>query len=271
MSKIAIIIPAYNAEKTIEKTVRNVLGQTIRDIEVWVTDDGSTDGTGAILDRLSNEDSRVHIIHQPNCGAYQARLNALKRINTPYFGFVDADDTIAPDMYEKMLAAIERERLDAVQCRLADDDCDGSLTVLSGRELDKYKFGYLVNPKVSCFIWDKLYRNQYDFEVFEETDKITSFDDMVFNLQFFRKIERFGLLDEGLYKYNYTEGSAVHSYGPRQKHDFKWMINNHYRLTQQLFPNAEYSRLMLWLGHWHWYFINLVSSIICRIRYWFKR
>ena len=275
MNKISVIIPAYNAVKTVEKTIRSVLSSTIQ-VDVFVVDDGSMDGTGDLLDMMVNEfvpvnGSRLVVMHQPNGGAYQARLNALKQIKTPYFGFVDADDTIAPDMYERMLAAIEQERLDAVQCCLIGDDSDGSLTVLSGRELDKYKFGYLVNPKVSCFIWDKLYRNQYDFGTFELTDKVTNFDDMIFNLQFFRKIERFGLLKEGLYRYNYTEGSAVHSYGSRQKHDFRWMIDNHYRLTRELFANGEYSKLMLWIGHWQWYFINLRSSIICRIKYWFKR
>lgn len=270
MNKISVIIPAYNALKTVERTVSSVLASTIP-LDVWVVDDGSKDGTGELLDNMNKarelaNGSRLNIIHQPNCGAYQARLNALKRITTPYFGFVDADDTVDPTMFEMMLAAIEQEQLDAVQCRLVGDDCDGSLTVLSGKGLDKYKFGYLVNPKVSCYIWDKLYKNQYDFEAFELTDKVTNFDDMIFNLQFFRKVNRFGLLDEGLYKYSQTEGSAVHTYGPRQKHDFKWMVNNHYRLTRALFSDGEYGRILLWLGHLHWYAINLRNAIICRAR-----
>ena len=143
--------------------------------------------------------------------------------------------------------------------------------VVYGRELTRYKFGYLVNPRVSCFIWDKLYRNQYDFDSFEETDKVTNFDDMIFNLQFFRKIYRLGFLDEKLYKYSQTEGSAVHSFGLRQKHDFKWMVDNHYRLTRELFSNGEYGRCSLWLGHLHWYAINLRSSIVSRVRSWIRR
>ena len=275
MTKVSVIIPAYNAAKTVERTVLSVLSSTIP-VDVFVVDDGSMDGTGDLLDKMENEfvpvnGSRFVVMHQPNCGAYQARLNALKRIDTPYFGFVDADDTVDPAMFERLLAAIEQAQLDAVQCRLVGDDCDGRLTVLSGKELDKYKFGYLVNPKVSCFIWDKLYRNQYDFEAFELTDKVTNFDDMIFNLQFFRKINRFGLLNEGLYKYSQTEGSAVHTYGPRQKHDFKWMVNNHYRLTRELFSDGEYGRIRLWLGHLHWYAINLRSSIISQVRSWVRR
>lgn len=231
LNKISVVIPAYNAERTIERTVRNVLGQTLRDIEVWVTDDGSTDRTGAILDGLSNDDSRVHVIHQQNCGAYQARLNALKQIKAPYFGFVDADDTIEPEMYEKMLAVMERENLDAVQCGYSTSEevrvCGNEgLRVVSGDELMKYKFNYLVNPRVSCFIWDKLYRNQYDFEAFEPTDKVTNFDDMIFNLQFFLPVKRMGFVCEPLYHYAETAGSAVHSFSDKKVKDFReaWRI-----------------------------------------------
>ena len=279
MADVSVIIPAYNAAKTVERTIRSVLASTIP-VEVFVVDDGSTDGTGELLDRMERElapanGSRLVVMHQPNCGAYQARLNALKKIATPYFGFVDADDTVNQKMYEKMLAAMEKENLDAVQCgykingrveRVERVDGEGSLTTLEGNALTKYKFGYLVNPKVSCFIWDKLYRNQYDFDSFEETDRVTNFDDMIFNLQFFKKINRLGFLDERLYMYSQTEGSAVHSFGPRQKHDFKWMVDNHYRLTRELFPDGEYGRCSLWLGHLHWYAINLRSSLVSRVR-----
>lgn len=288
VADVSVIIPAYNAAKTVERTIRSVLASTIP-VDVFVVDDGSTDGTGELLDRMEKElalsnGSRLVVMHQPNCGAYQARLNALKKIETPYFGFVDADDAVDPKMYEKMLAAMERENLDAVQCGYDVSDgvmgCgsegvrenrDEEVKVLFGKALTKYKFGYLVNPKVSCFIWDKLYRNQYDFDSFEETDKVTNFDDMIFNLQFFKKINRFGFLEEKLYKYSQTEGSAVHSFGPRQKHDFKWMVDNHYRLTRELFPGGEYGRCSLLLGHLHWYVINLRSSIISRVRGWIRR
>ena len=275
MCKISIVIPAYNAVNTVERTVRSVMASTLP-VEVWAVDDGSTDGTGGVLDRLADElrpknGSVLHVMHQPNCGAYQARLNALKQINTPYFGFVDADDTIEPEMYEKMLAVMERENLDAVQCGYSigggvGEWRSGGVRVMDGEELTRYKFCYLVNPRVSCFIWDKLYRNQYDFEAFEPTDKVTNFDDMIFNLQFFRKIKRFGLLDEALYNYSQTEGSAVHAYGARQKHDFKWMAKNHYRLMRGLFADGEYGALRLWLGHVQWYLVNLRNSVASRVR-----
>ena len=226
MAKVAVIIPAYNAAGSIERTVRNVLAQSLRDIEVWVTDDGSRDATGEILDRLCAEDCRLHVIHQENCGAYQARLVALRQITTPYFGFVDADDEIEPQMFERLLSVAENHGLDVVQCQvwgrtsekvgleIVDEDCVGEKVV--GR--------YLLDVKESCFIWDKLYRNQYDFGSFELTDRMTNFDDLIFNFQFFRPVRRFGFLHEGLYHYTKTDGSAVHSFSDRHLSDFRQAI-----------------------------------------------
>ena len=271
MARVSVIIPAYNAEKTVERAVRSVLSQTLRDIEVWVTDDGSTDRTGAVLDRLASEDARVKVIHQPNCGAYQARLHALQRITSPYFGFVDADDTIEPDMYGKMLAALESEGLDAVQCRLSGDSCAGGLKIIDGAALVEYKYRYLVNPKESSFIWDKLYRNRYDFAAFEPTDNVTNFDDFIFNLQFFCKVERIGFLEEGLYHYNFTSGSAARSFGARQRHDFLWMARNHYRLCRRLFSSGEYSTYSIMTGHIIWFCRNFRNVVASMVKSWLGR
>ncbi|MBQ0033076.1 MAG: hypothetical protein KBT68_09795 [bacterium] len=96
----------------------------------------------------------------------------------------------------------------------------------------RYKFDYLVNSRESCFIWDKVYRNQYDFSKFEMTDKVTNFDDMIFNLQFFLKINRMGFLNEPLYHYATTEGSAVHSFSESKLKDFREVA----RVRRELLP-----------------------------------
>lgn len=281
MIRISIIIPAYNAAKTVEQTVRNVLASTIP-VQVYVIDDGSTDNTLSILKRIEAEvkergagvewnGSSLTVIHQENGGAYQARLNALKLITTAYFGFVDADDTVEPNMFERMVAACEENDLDCVQCKIADPTslhlhlATTPLKIISEDDLEAHKFRYLVNPREACYIWDKVYRNQYNFAEFETTDRITNFDDMVFNFQFFAKIKRMGFLDEGYYHYATTEGSAVHAFGPRQRHDFLWMVKNHYRLCKELFQSAQSLSafsVKLFLAHLEWLYINLCSAVI---------
>ena len=211
MSEIAVVIPAYNAERTIERTVRSVLASTIP-VEVWVVDDGSTDGTAQILARFGEA---IHVLRQPNRGAYQARLAALTRITTPYFGFVDADDTIEPAMYERALAFMKASGLDVVQVNARPPQ-----RILEGAALLREEvLPVLWQGRTSSFIWDKVYRHQYDFSAFEATDGITNFDDLVFNLQFFRSVKRMGFLDEELYHYSATPGSAARRFRWRLMHD----------------------------------------------------
>ena len=266
-TKVSIVIPAYNAGRSLARTLESVLGQTYKDIEVWITDDGSADETGAVADAFALRDGRVHVIHQENRGCYQARLCALRRISTSYFTFADADDIVEPNWIERMMEVLVRENLDAVECQFfGAPKCDGSLRVIGEDGINQYKFDYLVNSKVACFVWNKLYRNQFDFGAFELTDRNTNFEDLIFNLQFFRKIRRIGFLNLGLYHYETVAGSAVHSFGSRQKHDFMWMVRNHWRLTKELFPNGEYSKLKLWIGHRKWFWRNIRNVMIMSLK-----
>ena len=98
----AVIMPAYNAEKTIERTVRSILAQTMEDLMLIVVNDGSTDATGEILARLQAEVPRVNPITVPNGGPARARNIALDAVpqGTEYLAFSDADDLLAPDALE---------------------------------------------------------------------------------------------------------------------------------------------------------------------------
>lgn len=104
MPKVSVIVPVYNAEKYLSECVDSILNQTIEDIECILVDDGSTDGSPAICDLYATKDSRVRVIHKENGRAAAARNAGLRVATGDYIAFVDADDWISPDMYEKMLA-----------------------------------------------------------------------------------------------------------------------------------------------------------------------
>lgn len=265
--KVAIVIPAYNAEGGLEKSVRSVLAQTLREIEVWIVDDGSQDGTGKIADRLANEDARVQVLHQDNCGCYQARLNALKQVKAPYFGFVDADDTIAPEMFEKMLAFAERENLDVVQCghdvngRRVEWEGDSDILPSHDVIVEKYVTPLLIEGVLGgAFVWNKLYRNQYDFGKFDPTDKDTTFEDMIFNLQFFLSVRRMGFLDEPLYHYYINEGSSVRNFTAKTLKDFGECI----RVRKAVIPMYGVDGSDALCRHWLW--MNARNGIVTAMR-----
>lgn len=110
MARTSIIMPAYNAEAWIEGSVRSVLDQTERDLRLLVVDDGSTDGTAAILARLAAEDERLTPLRVPNGGPARARNLALGQIGeeTDYVMFLDADDLLLPDALAYALQGARR-------------------------------------------------------------------------------------------------------------------------------------------------------------------
>lgn len=102
-NKISIIIPAYNIEQYIAATLDSVLAQSYSNFEVIVVDDGSKDGTGAIIDAYALKDFRVRAIHQANGGVTAARLHGVAEASGDWIGFVDGDDYVEPQMYERLL------------------------------------------------------------------------------------------------------------------------------------------------------------------------
>ena len=104
--KISIIVPAYNAEKDIRECLDSIVNQTFKDIELLIIDDGSTDLTGSIVDVYEKKYSFIRVYHQENRGLYRTREIALSLAAGEYIGWVDADDYILPDMYEKLYKAV---------------------------------------------------------------------------------------------------------------------------------------------------------------------
>ena len=114
--KISIIIPVYNTRKYLRRCLASVCGQLLKEIEIICINDGSTDGSLEILRDHEVSDSRIAVIDQKNKGAASARNKGLQTASAPYIGFVDSDDFIAPDMYEKMYNAMIMNDVDFVEC-----------------------------------------------------------------------------------------------------------------------------------------------------------
>lgn len=132
MSLISVIIPAYNVEGYLARCLDSVLAQTHRDLEVIVIDDGSTDGTGAILDAYAAKDSRIRPIHQTNAGLVAVRDRGIALASGSYVSFVDGDDEIEPDMLERLLANALEHDADISQCGILYCFFDGRKKPMHG-------------------------------------------------------------------------------------------------------------------------------------------
>ena len=106
--KISVIVPAYNAEKTIERCLKSILKQTYHNLEVIVVNDGSKDSTELILSRIEKNDVRVHLITIENGGVSHARNVGIDNASGEYITFVDSDDYIDEEMYTSLMELIQK-------------------------------------------------------------------------------------------------------------------------------------------------------------------
>ena len=114
MPKATVVVPVYNVEKYLEKCVDSILAQTEPDFELLLVDDGSTDGSGGLCDKLAERDGRVRVIHQENQGLGGARNTGIQQAQGDWLLLVDSDDWIEPQTLEKTMEAGLREEADLV-------------------------------------------------------------------------------------------------------------------------------------------------------------
>lgn len=127
---ISVIVPIYNTLNYLQRCVDSIRSQTYKYLEIILVDDGSTDRSGALAEKFALEDRRVRVFHKENGGVSSARNLGIEKARGEFIGFVDSDDYIEPDMYERMAAAmlmkkapivqISRDELDESGTRLAD-------------------------------------------------------------------------------------------------------------------------------------------------------
>lgn len=123
--QVSVIIPVYNMEETIGKSIDSVLAQTWRDLELIVVDDGSTDRTPTIVDQAALRDGRVRVIHQPNGGVSRARNAGLRAARGAFVSWLDGDDWMHPEALERLMDAIDRNQADMAYCNYENVDRAG--------------------------------------------------------------------------------------------------------------------------------------------------
>lgn len=123
MVRVSVVVPIYNAEKYLKQCLDSIVNQTLREIEIILIDDGSTDGSAAIC-REYLGDGRVTYFRKENEGLAAARQDGMDRASGEYIGFVDSDDWLEPDMYAHMYAVAKDNCADVVFCNCIENEDD---------------------------------------------------------------------------------------------------------------------------------------------------
>lgn len=207
---ISVIIPAFNVESTIIRTLDSILAQTYSEIEIIVVDDGSSDKTGRIIDIYASHHEQVIVIHTQNQGVTSARLTGVSKASGEWIGFVDGDDEIEPDMYELLLKNAEQYRADISHCGYQMIFADGRISYFhnTGHIVQQDKMaglkdlldGSLVEPGV----WNKLFHKKLFYsllhtEVMDKSIKIN--EDLLMNYILFSNANRSVFQDACKYHY----------------------------------------------------------------------
>ncbi len=110
--RFSVIVSVYNTKHYLSQCVDSLRRQTLKDIQIILVDDGSTDGSDYLIDQLGREDCRITVIHQENGGVAAARNAGILQAKGDYIGFVDSDDWVEPDMFEGLYSAAEQSKAD---------------------------------------------------------------------------------------------------------------------------------------------------------------
>lgn len=236
MPRISIIIPVYDAEEKLMKCVDSIICQTQQDLEIILVDDGSTDGSLDICRKYAKMDCRVKVIHQNNAGVSAARNQGIAIALGKYIGFVDSDDWIEPDMFERLLQEAENTGADVVMCDATTVYDDGrtqvdTITQLSGNViLEKSDFTPSLLLEMAGSAWRCIYKND------RYNDKLRKYpltfplgvkfsEDRIFNLYAFGHANKVSYLKESYYNRFMNVKSAVHRFHPDYFEAYKKAAN----------------------------------------------
>ena len=209
--KISVILPVYNVEQYLRNCLDSVVNQTFRDIEIICVDDGSTDGSGAILDEYAAKDNRIVVIHQANAGVAAARNTGLKSAQGEYLAFLDSDDAYNPQLCELAYNRACQSGADIVKFLYARTDgvkeTDDLIDNQSETEThSKLSLAYHSGAN----IWGKLWRREFVVQ----NDMtfplgVDSTEDAWFCIVGATLANKITVLRQYLYEYNYRENSLT--------------------------------------------------------------
>lgn len=210
MKKVSIIVPVYNVEKYIDKCLNTLVNQTLKDIEIIIVNDGSPDNSQEIIDKYQKKyPKKIKSFIKENGGQGSARNFGLEKATGEYIGYVDSDDYIELDMYEKLYNKAKKQDLDIVICGNYCVTETGEKTVELDRKIfkDKKKNAYFGKMAV----WNKIYKKELLLNGNISFRSKLWYEDLDFTVQILSLAKKVGYVDKPLYNYLIREGSTMNN------------------------------------------------------------
>ncbi len=212
--KVSVIVPVYNVEKYIDRCLKSLVNQTLKDIEIIVVNDGSPDNSQKIIDKYAKKYKNVKSYIKENGGVSDARNYGIKKSSGEYIAFVDGDDFVLENMYESMYEKAKSDNFDVVVCDLnyIYEDSNKENRVSSGFNKDTSDINKAIINNYPV-VWNKIIKR----EIFEDIEfkKGVWFEDVEFIYRMLPLIKNIGVIKEPFNQYIQRKGSITKSVDKR--------------------------------------------------------
>lgn len=224
---VSIIVPVYKVEKYIEKCINSIRSQSLKDIEIILVDDGSTDNCPSICDKYAQSDPRIKVIHKKNEGLGYARNSGLEIATGEYVGFVDSDDYVSDIMYEQLYTKAKSGDYDCVYSGEIDYYSENRLkeikrvshdSIFEGDSLNDFildmiscDFDEVKEVKYGASVWCAIYRRSliefYNIKFLSEREYVS--EDILFQIDFLEHAQRILYVSGCYYFYRQNNSSSL--------------------------------------------------------------
>jgi len=212
MVEVSIIVPVYNAQKTLNKCIDSILRQSFNDFELILINDGSIDNSGTICDRYAEIDHRIKVIHKKNQGVSHTRNIGLENASGKYIQFIDSDDWIEETILEKLISFMVGNT-DIVICgynrvlmneNIYKIEKEIYAKKVIGIKIEEFlkNFYYYFELEIMNALWNKLFKRELIYKNnIKFNENLSLGEDLLFNIDYIGNCRKITNLDEALYNY----------------------------------------------------------------------
>jgi len=260
--KVSVIVPVYNSENYVEKTIKSLIGQTLKEIEIILVDDGSTDNSGKICDEYGAKDERIVVMHKENAGQAKARNSGLEIAKGKYIMFLDADDMYEANTCEIMYNVAENKQVDYVSANYVMIDENDEKRPKPAFDNEKYgEFELKLSDYTKSFFvmnstpWNKIYNLEFLNKNKIRFDVNPPSEDDYFTTLCYMKAQKGYYTNKVIYDYRYNPDSTSNK------------CNKEYFEKQNLVYKAIYNNFVAnkKMGFYRYYYAKKNAYLLCKI------
>lgn len=248
MLKVSIIVPVYNAEKYIKECIESLINQTLKEIEIICINDGSTDNSLNILKDYEKLDNRIKIIDKENAGQSVARNLGIEMAKGEFLGFVDSDDWVDSDYFEKLYnAAIDLDSeiscAGYIRCKKNKNSVKKSYT---DRKMynDINSIIKADNIPNDNYVWNKIYKRETWIEKGIKFQAGRYFEDLAIVVKILHLFGSLVTVPDTYYYYRVNPNSTVAKLFGKHKTDYRWALESLRKYSEENNINLDYGNII---------------------------